>query len=294
MSKRSQMMESALKRKGFKKRTESVENSKEHLKNRSLVEDAPYEIPKLMKHAKIKTKELFGCQIEIFNESLSAENIILYLHGGAYVNEILVQHLIFCDKLAKKVNATVFTPIYPLAPNHTYEETYEIVENLYELLLKFKKPITIMGDSAGGGLSAAFCEYLAAADMPQPTHLILISPWVDISMSGDYDDYVDIDPMLGVDGAREMGKAWAGDLDTKDYMVSPLFGDVKNLPQTTIFVGTHEILYPDIVKFYNKLKDNGVDVELIVGKDQSHVYPLYPLIPESEEAFNQIVEIILG
>ena len=84
----------------------------------------------------------------------------------------------------------------------------------------------------------------------------------------------------------------AGDLDTKDYRVSPLYGDLKKLPQTTIFVGTHEIFYQDIVNFYNKLKDNGIDVELNVGDEMSHVYPLYPLGPESKEAFKHIVEII--
>ena len=92
----------------------------------------------------------------IFNESTSTENLVLYLHGGAYVNEIEKLHISFCDKLAEKVNATVFAPIYPLAPNHTFEETYDIVENLYDLLLKFNKPISIMGDSAGGGLLLHF------------------------------------------------------------------------------------------------------------------------------------------
>lgn len=127
----------------------------------------------------------------------------------------------------------------------------------------------------------------------QPEHLILISPWVDVSMSGDYEEYDELDPMLGVDGLREMGDAWAGNLDLKDYKVSPLFGDIKNLPQTTIFVGTHEIFYPDILKFFNRLADNGIDVELNIGEDMTHVYPLYPMVPESNEAFKHIVEVIL-
>ena len=95
-----------------------------------------------------------------------------------------------------------------------------------------------MGDSAGGGLALAFCEYLAVNDLPQPENLILMSPWIDISMSGDYDE-VEFDPIGGVDALREMGKAWAGDLDLKDYRVSPMFGDVSKLQKTTIFVGTH-------------------------------------------------------
>lgn len=177
------------------------------MEERSVEEDETYVLPKRIYHTKVKIKQMFGCQMVIFNESTSTENLIIYLHEGAYVNEIEKLHISFCDKLAEKVNATVFAPIYPLAPNHTFEGTYEIVENIYDLLLKFNKPITIMGDSAGGGLAAAFCEYLATNELAEPEHLILLSPWVDVSMSGDYDDYMDIDPMFGVDGLIEMGKA---------------------------------------------------------------------------------------
>ena len=266
--------------------------AREHMEKRSLEEDEPYKIPKLIYHTKVESKDFFGCQVVTFNDIENTEYIVIYLHGGIYVNEIRRPHILFCDKLAKKINGSVFAPIYPLAPNHTYEETYEIVEKLYDYMLTLDKPIIIMGDSAGGGLSAAFCEYLAVNDSPQPKNLILISPWVDVTMSGDYDG-VEFDPMLGIDGLREMGKAWAGDLNPKDYKISPLFGEVTKLPKTTLFVGTHEILYSDIIKFHDKLKDNSIDAELNIAEEMTHVYAIYPLIPEAKEAFNHIVEIIL-
>ena len=293
MSKMSKIVEAGLKR-TLKETLEDKDKADEHMEKRSVVEDKPFKIPKLIYRTKVKSEEMFGCQIITFNESEDAEHIVIYLHGGAYVDEITIPHIIFCDKIAKKTNSTVYAPLYPLAPNHTYKETYPIVEELYESVLKIGKPITIMGDSSGGGLSAAFCEYLVCKELEQPEHLILISPWVDVSMSGEYEGFVDIDPIYGVDGLREMGKAWAGDLDPKDYKVSPLFGDVSKLPETTIFLGTHEELYSDLTKFYNKLKENGVEAQLIYGEEMAHVYPIYPLVPESKEALNKIVEIILG
>ena len=291
MSKMSKIVEKALDKK-HREYVDDAGKADEHMRERSLEEDEYYEIPKMIYRTKVESRDLFGCQMVVFNEVEDSERLVIYLHGGIYVNEIRLPHISFCDKLAKKVNATVFAPIYPLAPNHTYDETYEIVEKLYRHLLAMNKPIIIMGDSAGGGLSAAFCEYLAVNDLPQPENLILISPWLDVSMSGDYDD-VEFDPMLGVGGLREMGETWAAGLDSKDYKVSPLFGEVGDLPKTTLFVGTHEIFYPDVLKFYNKLKDNGVDAELNVGEGMTHVYAIYPLVPESKEAFKHIVEIIL-
>ena len=291
MSRMSKIVETALDKK-HREYVDDASKAAEHMQERSLEEDETYEIPKMIYHTKVESRDLFGCQMVIFNEGEDIERLVIYLHGGIYVNEIKLPHITFCDKLAKKINATVFAPIYPLAPNHTYEETYQIVENLYRDLLKMNKPIIIMGDSAGGGLSAAFAEYLMVKDLPQPENLILISPWLDVSMSGDYDE-VEFDPMLGVDGLREMGETWAAGLDSKDYKVSPLFGEVKGLAKTTLFVGTHEIFYPDVVKFYNKLKENGVDAELNVGEGMNHVYAIYPLVPESKEAFKHIVETIL-
>jgi acetyl esterase/lipase len=291
MSKMSKIVETALDKK-HREYVDDAAKADEHMQERSLEEDELYEIPKMIYRTKVESKELFGCQTVTFNDVEDIEYNVIYIHGGIYVNEIKLPNIIFCDKLAKKINASVFAPIYPLAPNHTYEETYEIVENLYNHLLKLDKPIIVMGDSAGGGFSAAFSEYLAVKDMPQPKNLILISPWLDVTMSGDYDS-VEFDPMLGVDGLREMGETWAGDLDAKDYRISPLFGEVSKLPKTTLFVGTHEIFYPDVVEFYNKLKDEGVDAELNVGEGMNHVYAIYPLIPESKDAFKHIVETIL-
>lgn len=290
MSRMSQIVESFLERSGIDY-FDDADKAREHMKERSQVEDEPYKLPKMIYRSKVEIREMFGCPTICFNDVEKADSIVLYIHGGAYVNEIMLLHVKFCDNLAKKANACVYAPLYPLAPNHTYKETYEIVEKMYKHLLTLDMPIAIMGDSSGGGFSAAFAEYLAANDLPQPDNLVLLSPWVDVSMSGDYDS-VEYDPVPGVDGLRELGRAWAGDLDLTDYRVSPIYGDVSGLSRTTIFVGTHEQLYSDVSKFYEKLKENGVEAELNVGEGMNHVYPVYPFVPESKEAFNHIVDVI--
>ena len=132
----------------------------------------------------------------------------------------------------------------------------------------------MMGDSAGGGLVFSFCQYLGTVDLPQPDKIITFSPWVDISMSNPpYDN--ENDPILGEIGLREIGRSWAGDLDTKDYRVSPLYGDNRGLPKALIFAGTNEIFHKDISRYVEKLKEDGVNVRFIEGGGLFHIYPLF-------------------
>lgn len=149
-----------------------------------------------------------------------------------------------------------------------------------------------MGDSAGGGFVLSFCQHLKTINLPQPDKIITFSPWVDISMSNPpYDS--EKDPILGEVGLREIGKSWAGDLNTKDYRVSPIYGDNEGLPRTLIFAGTNEIFYRDIEKYVDNLKKENVDVKFITGPGLFHIYPLFPS-PEAKKAFKEIKKEIIG
>ena len=99
------------------------------------------------------------------------------------------------------------------------------------------------------------------------------------------------DPVLGEMGLKEVGKSWAGEFDTQDYRVSPLFGDNAGLPDTLIFAGESEIFYKDIKKYVENLKNDGVNVRLVMGNGLFHIYPLFPM-PEARKAFKEIKKII--
>ena len=76
-------------------------------------------------------------------------------------------------------------------------------------------------------------------------------------------------------------------MDAQDYRVSPLFGDNSDLPRTLIFSGDNEIFYKDILRYYEKLIENGGDARLIVGSGMFHIYPLFPS-PEAWDALKEI------
>lgn len=260
---------------------DSKESAIENLAKKSEEDDKPVK-------SIFKSVNFNGMQVFTYGNKEKSENIILYVHGGAYVGEINIQHHLYCWMLSRKLKAYVISPVYLLAPRHKATETFGAVRELYECVIKTNKNITLMGDSAGGGFVLAFAQYLKTINLSQPDHIITFSPWVDISMGNPpYDS--ENDPILGEIGLKKVGKSWAGDLDTKDYKVSPLYGDKTDLAKTLIFVGTDEIFYKDIVKY----AENNDNVRLIIGEDLFHIYPLFP-IPEAKKPFKEVKKEIVG
>lgn len=241
-------------------------------------------------NAIFKSRDIGGLEVFTFGDE-NAKNTILYIHGGAYVNEINYQHLLYGLKLSRKLDAHVLLPVYSLAPLHKAMESFDLITDLYQSLTS-KNNLILMGDSAGGGFVLSFCQHLKTINLPQPDKIITFSPWVDISMSNPpYDS--ENDPILGEVGLREIGKSWAGDLNTKDYRVSPIYGDNDGLPRTLIFAGTNEIFYKDIEKYVDNLKKDDVDVKFIIGQGLFHIYPLFPS-SEAKKAFKEIKKEIIG
>ena len=216
--------------------------------------------------------------------------LVLYLHGGAYVNGFNAHQWRFMDRLARQTGCTVVAPAYHLAPWADYARAYDDLTALYRTLLAEYpgRRLILMGDSAGGGLALGFAEALAANGDPLPERLVLFSPWVDVSMDNpDIADYLPVEPMLHFDLVKVHGRYWAGDADTRFWQVSPLFGDMAGLPPVTMTCGTRELLYPDILLARDRLAEAGVDVTLRVGRGLNHDWPLME-IPEADAIFEEV------
>jgi acetyl esterase/lipase len=223
-----------------------------------------------------------------------AKRQILYLHGGAYINQPISWHWAFLNNLSKKIDVTITVPIYPKAPHHYYDESFEKVLPVYERILAHTHPeaITIMGDSAGGGFALALGQVLLEKGMPQPGNIILIAPWLDITLSNpEIAEFEKVDPMLARYGLAEIGKLYAGDTDPNHYMLSPINGEIRGLGPITLFIGTRDLLCPDSRRFRTLAEEQGVAINYFEYPMMNHCFPLFP-IPEAKEAVGQIIEIL--
>ena len=242
--------------------------------------------------------DVFSHDMQLFYMNVESESdtLVIYLHGGGYVDEMLVFHWLMLDKITSGSKSKFIIPDYPLAPYSDFKDCYRKMTKFYKKVLEYygDKKIIFMGDSAGGGLCIGLCMYFAKLGLRQPDKLILLSPWVDLIMDNpEIDKYIKDDPMLKYDDLSVNARFWANGNKLSDYRLSPIYGDVSCLKDVTIFVGTHEFFYPDIMKFAKKLEENGVRNRLYVGEGLNHVYPVFP-IPEARQAIKTISRIIDG
>lgn len=215
---------------------------------------------------------------------------ILYLHGGAYYHPAVPAHWTLMCRLVERLDAEVFAPDYPLTPEHTCRETFAMLELLYASLCRGAPSgrFVVMGDSAGGGLTLALCQYALEAGRPQPERAVLLSPWLDVTMSHPDIPALDrVDPFLEPVSGREIGRLYAGGDDPRQYRISPLYGPVEGLAPIALFTGTRDILNADARALARRLEAADAPYRLLEYPGMIHTWMLFP-IPEGVDAFEKI------
>lgn len=210
---------------------------------------------------------------------------VVFLHGGAYIHEIVGSHWKFLGYLVRETGTECVVPIYPLAPRGTAKEVVPATGRILLNLIRTvgARNVTVVGNSAGGGLSLAAAQWLRDAGHPQPNALILICPGVDGTLKQCTPAIAARDVMQDIPGMIEAFRLYAGDLDVANPYVSPLNGGFDNLAPMLIFNGTHDLYHPDILVLANKAARAGVPVKMHVRNGLQHNYPLLPT-PEGRKA----------
>jgi epsilon-lactone hydrolase len=217
----------------------------------------------------------------------SNDKVILYLHGGGYCVGSYNSHRAMIARLARAAGHPVLAINYAKAPENPYPAALEDAVQVYQQMLADGwKNIFISGDSAGGGLSLALSLKIKELKLPMPTALMLISPWTDLTGSGDsVVRKADEDPLIAPELLEVFAKKYYVDHDPKLPFISPLFADLSGLPPTLIQVGTREVLLDDSTRLAKKMKEAGVQVELEIWDHMMHVWHwMAGIMPEGNEA----------
>jgi acetyl esterase/lipase len=206
------------------------------------------------------------------------------------------QHWKMISYLAGELGCSVTAPDYPLAPAGHVDDVFDMVLPLYREIANEAgaSNVCIMGDSAGGGLALALAQRIREEGLEQPARIILLAPWLDVSLSNPDIAAIDqIDPCLNVEGLREVGREYAGTIGTEHYLVSPINGSLAGLATVTLFVGTHDILLADCRSLKAKAAREGLVLEY--HEIEGLVHPgILMSLPEAVEIRREIVHILGG
>ena len=226
------------------------------------------------------------------------QGVVLYLHGGGYTCGSLEYAKGFAATLADECGVRVFCAAYRLAPEERFPAALDDAVVSYQYLLSKGYPanqILLCGESAGGGLIYALCLKLKQLRLPLPCGLIGISPWTDLTGSGQsYIDNRDIDPSMTPELLQFYAKCYTD--EPENPLCSPLFGDLNGLPPSLLFVGGDEVMLDDTRMLHEKLRKCGCQSKMIVAPDRWHAYVLYYLNENMSdfEAINNFMSRVLS
>lgn len=210
------------------------------------------------------------------------------------IESIIVEKMLLF-RGTKKEYSTIENPLYPKVPHYNHKHAYEKVLKLCkEILSTVESPqqVILMGDSSGGSIALSLAQLLKENGLPQPKEIVLFSACVDMTYSNpEIEQYDKVDNMLSTGGMSEITKLWAGELNPNDPLISPIHADLKGVAKISHFIGTHEILYPDAIKFDEIMMKQGVKITTYVFPKMSHVFVVMP-IREAKAALNMIKDII--
>ncbi len=219
--------------------------------------------------------------------------VLLYLHGGAYLVGSPITHRNITTRLAKYGGCRVLAINYRKSPQYPFPYALEDAVSAYRYLLAegyAPEHITIAGDSAGGNLT--FLTTLALRDrgLPLPAGIIGISPWTDLSSSGDSMlSHRGLDPMLPARRIRHAAKLHANGIALDSPMLSPVFAELHGLPPILVHVGGSEVLLSDSLRFVDRARNYGVSAHLKVWKNAPHVFQLFAgFVPQSKQSLREI------
>ena len=223
--------------------------------------------------------------------------VILYLHGGAYVICSTSTHRGLAGNISQASRARLLLINYRLAPEHPFPAALDDALAAYRWLLgKSFSPehIAIGGDSAGGGLTLATALSLRDNHEKMPAALFLLSPWTDLTFSGEsIHTRANQDPLLHFSKNDRLVKAYSHGYPLNHPYISPLFADLHGLPPTFIQVGTEEILYDDSTRLEQKGRLTGMDISIEIWPGMWHVFQAFaPYVPEAKQAIDNIGKFI--
>lgn len=232
----------------------------------------------------------------VSTRGIEHERIILHFHGGGFTTRSPNIHGRLVARICRGLGASGLMPDYRLAPEHPFPAAVEDCFTVYQWLLSRGQParnVVVMGDSAGGGLALATLARAVEEGVSMPGCAVLLSPATDLTFSrASMGSNEDADPLVFMEGLKQVRDIYLNGADPTHPHVSPLFGTFKGLSPLLFQVGSTEMLLDDSVCAAEKALEAGVQVTCEIWESMPHVFQCLEFLPESHRAIHHIVQFV--
>ena len=229
---------------------------------------------------KLETVEFGGVAAEwSIAPGSDPSRVLMFFHGGGYCSGSIVSHRRLVTEAGRAAGVRTLAVDYRLAPETPFPAALDDAKAAWRFLQDqgySPASIVVGGDSAGGNLTLELIALLRDAGKGLPACGWLISPWTDLTMSGETLASKDaVDPLIHKAYLQELASAYLGGADANDPRVSPLFADLRGLPPLLIQVGSAETLMSDATRLAERAGAADVAVTLEIWPDMIHAWPLW-------------------
>lgn len=260
--------------------------------------------------AKILPVDVAGVPGEwVLAEGADPNARLLYLHGGAFRVGSPHSHRHLTNQLSQRCGMAVLAIDYRMLPEHKMIACHEDAQTAYRWILsngpdgpKDAESLFVAGDSAGGNLTLSVIAWARDQGLPAANGAIAFAPSTDSTLSSPtWEANLKTDPFLGPSLGKALrtprfliniGGRFTAGVPPNDPLVSPLFGNLSNLPPILIQVSRDEMLYGDSQRYANKALAQGSDVTLQVWPTMVHVFQAFPELPEADVALSNVAAFV--
>lgn len=226
-------------------------------------------------------------------QTAAPKRVLLHIHGGGFVFPLYNPSRYTTAYLAKEARARALLVEYRLAPEHPFPAALLDCVAAYRWLTREAgirpEEVVLTGESAGGNLVVTTLLALRDAGDPLPAGAVAICPALDFEARGSF--YRQHDVMSHPVFAMLHLNAYRGITDPRDPLLSPLYADLRGLPEILIQVGGDELFRWGAEALHERATQQGVKTTLRVWPGMWHFWHLYvPWLPEALGAMKEIAE----
>ncbi|MET0885953.1 MAG: alpha/beta hydrolase [Mycetocola sp.] len=245
----------------------------------------------------VRRERIGGVEVEwVTAPGGHSDRVLLVIHGGGFRFGSLSSHRRLLSHLARRTGWSTLGIDYRLAPEHPFPAAAEDVRAVHDALVADPdiRHLAIAGDSAGGALAAGLVFGLREADTKVPSALVLLGPWLDLTVSGStFVSNASTDPLVSTAGMRSAAEMYLDGVAPLDPAASPLFASLEGFPPVLLQASSSEALLDDSRRFAARLLEAGAEARLEVYPELVHGWHQYAdFLPEAAEAIDSIAAFL--